>query len=588
MAVLDISGSALAVLKQVKPRPQTLKLKSRKSLEFYNFSPTEPLILEAIEELHSLYMTRRARENSLSESAVYENVLKILQDYLIDMVKVLKHLSFKERSTAKRVGFKEMGLVARLVETFFISRTPTYSLIGFIKDYGTSSDQSVSFDKAAYWNGVFTALRTGDLEAVKEELKKHENYPRFRAIFQKIEQCLNPACRIFGHPYGTSIESEFMRKFEDISRESNQLLKDVQNKAENYPELNELIKLVEIIAGKHQKFSEINPSWAEHMLLHLLFVEGIFYDQENIASFTRRTLNQLDDYDAMLLGTIETSNMHKLIQKCSEYFPSVFVAHLTEVLAIVRKVPLEPEDRFEGLSYPEHYFYVYFTEIMPIKQVKFNIVCDYLIENLAGLEDILHIVEYCIALRIDSTEVKEVVEYLESKEMNEVLNNVYKFLTMYLISKKQYKEALLLSFEAPEPLVRENVEQHLLTISLDQSPSEINDFLNSLPQNIRHSSILVTFFCKYLEFCENVQNNRWAKAGQLLVNFCVNETAPLEFLPRILDESQTLLASGAVFSEKDIVKILEVYERVCKDKSTQLQLLLAQSAMLSICNPRLE
>ena len=321
-----------------------------------------------------------------------------------------------------------------------------------------------------------------------------------------------------------------------------------------------------------------------------MFLEGIVYDPESIAQslMKRFPLNDLQK----LLVEIMFGNLHRVVQHLSQLYPSFFLCHIVDILTSIGKLPSDPRTEFEGLNYPEYYFYNYVTEIIAVTALPVEIPCDYIFHNLGGLQNAFEIMNKAALLRIPSGNITNMVKYFNEHNLQEISQNIYKIKSMECIQRNDYGNSLFWAISSGNDHLRFKIEKSIIDIAAQNSKQCIQDIISSVPSDIRNDSGVIIFFLQYLQFIKFIEDNNITKAGEMLVKFFLQDTAPEEFYENILMEAAALFENGLVLSYFNFFTVLKAYEKVCnrnlsikkpcKGFIERLSGVLAHSASLSI------
>lgn len=549
MSISAFSGSQIAVVLQQPTRLPTAT--SRKKILYCSTSLSSPFLLEVILDFHKHFM-EKTNFFLDSENISSEEVLKYLYEYCNELISDLYAYARKANLAANSLPFREMGLFLRTIQSFLLSSTVSNSILKLNREYiGEQRGPNIStFDMSLFMK----CFKSGNLEDAAKVFKKHTNYNT--PIGAHIESCLNPASRVFGLLYHN--ENEFLQHFEAVCLESQKLLRLSEKDSEDFKLISRLV------SGNLSAFSALSPTWLEYVIYHCLFIEGIVYDAEVLANtlISNFTLSDLD----LRLVHIMFGNLHNAVQQASQVYPSFFMCHIIDILTSVSKLPSDSRDEFEGLNYPEFYFYNYVSEIISNTSIPVAVPCDYIFYNLGGLENILEIMNHAALIRLPHENTQEIIKYFQEKNFNQIVQNIHKVKAMESLQANNFGTSLYWAIASNIPELLYKVERHIIDIAAQNPLKLVEEIVSTVPEETRLDSSVIFFFTQFLKFSQLVKAKEVEKAGEMLVSFFANESAPEDFYESLLTQSIKLFESGLVLSYSSFLPVLKAYEKVANKK----------------------
>ena len=549
MSICGFSGNQISVVYQRSSR--LMNEPSRKSLLFLTTSLKAPFLCEIIKNFHELFL-QKTQFLQNSEKMSSEEVVKYLHEYCNDIITQLYSFNRKSIGTSSSLPYKEMGLFLRTIQSFLLSSTVSNSILKLNKEYeGEQRGQDIrTFDLSLFYK----CLKSGNLEDALSVVRKHPqiNSPRG----SHIESCLNPASRVFGLLYYS--ENEFLQHFEAISLESQNLAKLCES------DNGEFRAISRLLAGSVDDFMKLRPTWLEYLIYHCLFIEGIVYDQETLA----QTLAQkfpLGEFDELLLKVM-FGNLHSAVQQAGLMYPSFFMCHVVDILSSVSKLPSESRTEFEGLNYPEFYFYNYVREIISSTEIPVYVPCDYIFYNLGGLENFLEIMNQAALIRLPNGNIEEMIQYFHQRNLPEIAQNIHKAKAMECLQKNEFGTSLHWALSSGLPELKYKIEKCVIDIAVQSPHKWVKEILNSVPAEMKTESSVIYFFSQYMNYLKAIDSREVTRAGEMLVAFFLHDTAPEEFYESILVSAIPLFEQGLVLSYSNFLKVLKAYEKVANTK----------------------
>ena len=425
MSICELSGNSLGIILQQKSRLSNAL--SKKILLFGSTLIPNLYLDDIVTAIYKLYIEKTMFFYS-SENIHEEELIKHQFQYCNEIIEELFLFHKKSGKSENTLPFKDMGLVLRTIQSFLLSKTISNSLLKLYKEYNEERlcPNIQNFDSSLF----LSCIKSGNLEDAIKLIKKHPQNKS--SLINHLETCLNPASRVFGLLYHN--ENEFLQHFEAISLESQKVIK----LCDNDPELK---KIAKIIGGNIESFMALNPTWLEYLIYHCLFIEGVVYDPESLAQTLLEKFSDLYDIDHILIEII-FGNLHSVIQKLSLFYPSFFISHVVDILATIGKLPSDPQNEFEGLNYPEYYFFNYINEIICITSLPVCIPCDYIYHNLGGLPNTFEMLNQAALIRIPNGNISEMVNYFNKHNLNEISQNIHKIKAMECLQKNDINDSL--------------------------------------------------------------------------------------------------------------------------------------------------
>lgn len=531
----------------------------RNTIGFYNLNNRSEEYLEAIKELHQVYMDKLSyfQNNPKIDS---EQVVNYHVRYLDTLVNIFYSFSSKY-STTNSLPFGQMGNLLRAVQGFVLDFSIARSIIKLRNElYGSVQVQpNMNFSMAAF-NAL---IKAGNLLEAKKLFQKHPNYLNYPQA-KHIEACFNPENRVFGLMYMN--EQEFLTHFEKSAAESQKVLRACE-------QLEDFHKICKILTGNLEYFFTLKPNWLELIIFFSLFKVGIIYNTEEVAKLIISYCPVKPGLEKMLL-TCFIDNLHSVVQQASEVFPSFFIAHLVDILAVCEKANVDPQDVFEGLNYPEYYFLNFVNEILPNPDVPLELVCDYIYHNLGAVENCEELLKYANKLRVKPENIERSVQYFNSHELESIALGTYKYAAIGALNDGKLSLAIEFSLKSKDQEFKYLIESRVLNIASELPTNHIRLIVQGFSQNYhitniekrtnQHSSVIIHFFSVYIKYIDYIENKQITDAGNLLVKFFSEDTAPSLFYKAILTASIPLFDSGLLLSPKNLFIVLKAYENLCR------------------------
>lgn len=545
MALCQFSSSQLAVVFQRTSR--ILNRPSKKLLNFLVSTPPNPLYTEAVEKLHRIYMQKTMFYHN-EDTITPEESIKYLYKYCDEIISELFTLHYKSQP-GSGLAFNEMAVVLRTIQSFLLTSTISNSILKLHREYYEERKEPDirNFNLQTFYNFI----KAGRLEDAIKILKKHPRHGTNQCLH--IESCLNPAPRVFGLLYHN--ENDFINYFEGINIESQKVVK----LCEADDDFREISK---IIAGSVDSFMRLNPTWIEYLIYQCLFVQGIVYDFESLSKTISNKFPDLLRLDKLLLEII-FGNLHSVIQKASEVYSSFFISHVVDLLSTVSKLPSDPQPEFENMNYPEYYFYVYVTNIISLTSLPVHIPCDYIFYNLGCLDNPLEVMSQAALIRLPNGNVNEMINYFDDHNLVTISKNIYKLKALESLARNDISQSLDWAIHSNDYQLKYQIENSVLELAVKGSNKMIEELVFSITPEVRGDSSVIIFLIGYINYLRAIENKDTKVAGEMLVKFFLQQTAPEDFYEKILRASVPLFESGLVLSYQNFLLILEAYEKVC-------------------------
>jgi hypothetical protein len=493
--------------------------------------------------------------------------------------------------------YRTMYMVAHTVDYFIVKKNPVIGIRELISIfYCEMYVAEPEIEDKDSWNvrNLNKYLKRGELDNVKAILRRHPYYNMFPEVFKLIENCLNPALRIFGSSKAGSNESAFLHAFEGVKRESKRLL--IRFDEGNFRELEDLRTLIEILAGKTESFMRVSPTWIELILLFFMFDQGVPFNYDPIIYSIAQGKYDLQEFDKILQYIICTDNMHLAVQKCLELFPLYFTVHIIELLLMLHRLPLEIQPELDNLNYAEFYYLKYILSLIHDKQISFQIPCDYLLETQGAQPNLSQLLEYAMTVRLDEDNIQDMVKYCNARSLPDMTDCLYKILTHSALHSNSLLKAMIYSSKVTQPELRHKVELALISKTLNIGiESMMENFIKFLPKEVATQSMVVNFFIRYSDYKNAIYSHDFENAGGILLEFVKNKSAPDEFWGRLLKDSiPILLQSSIVYKWEDMLLLLECLENASNrhsqyksitDREAQfVSQALSTASLRSLCN----
>mmetsp|Transcript_32055 Transcript_32055/g.55295 ORF Transcript_32055/g.55295 Transcript_32055/m.55295 type:complete len:568 (+) Transcript_32055:38-1741(+) len=527
---------------------------------------------DAILRLHSNFVTRLQMFQNQGEDVqdTYDSDMKQICEFSSKLVGIFEGLFTVHR----RKDFFEMFAIYSFIDCFYIQKNHALTLTRLL-NYEKLPDVIDEF-----WPQFFEILKRGNLEDAKKCLKNHPKCSGNFKFFKELEKHLEVRFRFFAYPDFLRTEHDFVTKFEELKRDAVKLTAATQS--ENLREFSTLTLLLE---GRLDQVTEDWVlDWKEYLLMHILFVDGIYHGSSNvIKNIMRRFGDQLNDFDHLLIGFAQFETLHSSLQNCRSKYPKYFVAHIVESLIMIYAIPIEPLDVLQDLTYPESFFKDYVEEIIQFDEIGFEIPCDYIINTLGRLPEPQKMIEDAFAVRLGSEKnfskstliARNMLDYCKANQIAICNEFIYKF--MYSINNEHHNliEAFTWGCNSSDKKFTDHISQELLEQASSMDISALKELASELPESVGKKSGEAFFLRKYTEFRTLLDENTSESLNQaatLMHEFLVLRVAPQLFWSKIIEEGLKLFQQDNYgFAWNDLMTILERVEtlsnpQICSSK----------------------
>jgi hypothetical protein len=551
MSFVTIGGGTVAWLVQNRDRLGNKLPKHH--LHIFDPSLKLPSISEAIKQFHFHYinnLTNLQSTNDLTKEYAITYFLRYIEELITQLYNF--HEKYKNQID---LPFKEMGNILRAVQGFAVESSQALSIIKLQSDiYGKKNiNVSGDFNLNSFWQ----LIKAGDLQNAKAFFAKHPKYKS--SLYGKhVENSLSPEKRIFGYMYKN--EEEFTRAFLLFKKNS----EDLSKTQEVIQDFGDISKILE---GDLEFFMKLNPNWLEVLIFLCLFNTGIIKNPTQTMQVIQSKLGRPSELEAILIEAF-VDNMHLLVQKASERYPSFFIAHLVDILASLEKIDTNSQNIFEGLNYPEHYFLNFVTEIMNNKSIPVEVICDYIYFNLGGLDNCEGLMIYANAFRFQEENIERLVNYFKGRKLENLAMQTYKLAAIRSIETGHLAKAIEYSIKSKSSDLKLETEEKVLKIASEIDTDLIRLQVRSMKPSYLSDSSVMHFLSTFLKYIDQVNQLQIQEAGQSLVKFFENDRAPFLFYEKILLASVSLFDQGLELSSKNFFKVLQAYEKMCMQIST--------------------
>lgn len=536
MSICGVSGNSIAVVYQKKSSLESVSCP--KILGFYTTSLQEIDFIDIITDFHHLY-TLKSRFYKDPNTITDEGSIKYHYKYCEDLITCLKK--------HPEPIYKEMALLLRIVQSFVLSPTISLSLIKLYDEYFPPLfiQKSSNFDE----NGFFHCIKSGKLDQAQSIIRSS---PIKSPIKEHLLSILEPSSRVFGLIYTS--DSDFIPHFESITSETKTLY-NIWGHDKNYT------KIIKILKGEINTFLTLNPNWLEFLIYHCLFIEGFFYDTENVVSIINERIGVDNDFEKLLLIVVKR-NMHEVVQVASKKYPAFFIAHLVDILATAEQLPKELSWRFEDMNYPEYYFWVYINEIFTNEQVTLEILCDYILSTLGGLIGIQDLILKAACLRLASQDFNAMVSYLNQVCLSNISCRLFVYKSVSFLNANDFPNGLLWAFKSKNKPLQLKAEKIFLNFAKKQTKPYLENLLQTIDPLVKSKSSAISFLHIYLHYLQYINQKQTTQAGELLIKFFTDQLSPESFYDKILLSSIELFNQGLILSYSNFISVLEGYEKL--------------------------
>lgn len=531
---------------------------SRNELKFFTFNLKSIEYVEAVKEFHQVYMDKLSyfQNNPNIEN---DQIVTYHVRYFDALINILQTLSNKYQGE-NSLPFTQMGYLLRSIQSFVLDYNISKSLLKLHSElFSARPPQSSS---QFLLNTFFTYIKAGNLFEARKYFQKYPNYSKHPQT-RHIEACLNPENRVFGLMYTN--EKEFLIHFDRISAESRKILRACEDHED-------FKRICLILTGDLESFLSLKPNWLEIIIFFSLFKVGIIYNTEEISKvIASRGATQQGIEKMMITAFID--NLHLVVQQASEVFPSFFIAHIVDVLAVCGKVNVDPQDIFEHLNYPEYYFLNFVNEILPNLEIPLEVVCDYIYHNLGGVENCDELLNYANKIRVKTENVEKSVQYFFDHKLENIALSTYKYAGLEALNTGKLSLAIEYALRSKDQEFKYLIESRVLNIAAELNVDHIRLIVQAFNQkynlpaldkkHTQHGSVIIHFFTVLLKYYEFIESKNIVEAGNLLVKFFCEDSAPVLFYKNIFEASVQLFDAGLSLSSRNFFIVLKAYEKLC-------------------------